>query len=116
MAGADADRRIGRAVVDLAEAVLLRSEEETAYAAVVMEVDERWARIQLRDRPIVARLPASGSMSGETLTARLIAVDAGRRTITFERASADPRDGMQGGTGGNVESCRSATRVRNAPA
>lgn len=87
MAQADARAgRIDRAVVDLAEAVLLTGKEGTEYAAVVIEVDQRWAKIQLRDQPIVARVPASGAMPGETLTVRLVAIDAARRAITFERA------------------------------
>ena len=87
MARADAlAGRIDRAVVDLAEAALLTGRQGTVYPAVVIEVDGHWAKIQLRDFPIVARLSAtSGLGPGDALDVRLIDADERRRTITFEQ-------------------------------
>jgi exoribonuclease R len=85
MARADAlAGRSNRAAVDLAEAVLLSGKEGTVYAAVVTEVDERWAKMQLCDLPVVARISASGVQPGESLRVRLIAADTTHRTISFE--------------------------------
>lgn len=86
MARADAlGGRVDRAVVDLAEAVLLAGKEGTVYAAVATEADDHGAKVQLRDLPVVARVSAPGVEPGEALSIRLTAVDAMHRTITFER-------------------------------
>jgi exoribonuclease R len=48
--------QIERAVIDLAETVMLTGREGEGFQAVVIEVDERGSRIQLRDLPIVGRV------------------------------------------------------------
>jgi exoribonuclease R len=78
--------RVERAVVDLAEALLLDGKQGATYPAVVTETDERGAKIQLRDLPVVARLSAPDLEPGQALPVRLTAVDPARRTIAFERA------------------------------
>jgi exoribonuclease R len=83
MARADAlSGRIARAVVDLAEAKLLQARVGDTFAAVITDRDERGARIQLRDLPVVARVNASGE-PGDTLDVRLTSADPATRTIGF---------------------------------
>jgi exoribonuclease R len=87
MARADAlASRIDRALVELAEAVLLSGQERKTFDAVVIDVDERGAKVQLRELPVVARVSAREVVPGEPIGVRLIAVDQGRRTMTFELA------------------------------
>ena len=85
MARADAlGGRIERAAVDLAEAVMLSGSVGQGFEAVVTELDERGARIQLCDRPVVARVAASGVAAGDRLKVRLVSADPGSGTIAFE--------------------------------
>jgi len=86
MAKADAlSGQVDRAVIDLAEAVMLQGREGETFAAVVTDVDERGARIQLADLPVVARVAADGIGPGDTLRARLTASDPEHRLISFQR-------------------------------
>lgn len=78
--------QIERAVVDLAEAVMLQGREGEIFAAVVTDVDERGARIQLTDPAVVARLAAPDLSPGEQVQVRLVAADSGKRAVTFDRA------------------------------
>jgi exoribonuclease R len=85
MARADAiGGQIDRAVIDLAEAVMLQGKEGQAFAAVITDADDRGARIQLRDLPIVARLAMPGAAPGDAIAVKLTAVDPERQRITFE--------------------------------
>lgn len=84
MARADSQAaQIDRAVIDLAETVLLRGSEGRTLAAIVTDVDDRGARIQLRDQPIVARVNALSVQPGDAIDVRLTAVDTDRRVVTF---------------------------------
>ena len=85
MATADARAaRIDRAVVDLAEAVMLQDRVGENFTAVVTDTDDRGARIQLTGLPILARVAATGLAPGARITVRLTAADPGRRTISFQ--------------------------------
>jgi exoribonuclease R len=87
MARADAlAGRIGRAAIDLAEASLLAGKEGTVYSAIVTEVDDRWAKIQLRDLPVIGRVAAGGVAPGDPVDVRLASIDTRRRTVAFERS------------------------------
>jgi exoribonuclease R len=87
MARADAvGGQIDRAVIDLAEAVMLQGREGEDFAAVVTDADERGARIQLRDLPVVTRLALRGAAPGDAVTVRLSAVDPDRQRIMFDLA------------------------------
>ena len=79
--------QIERAVVDLAEAVMLKGCEGRVFPAIVTDVDERGARMQLRDQPVVARIAAHSVQPGNAITVRLIATDPERRVIQFERVA-----------------------------
>lgn len=88
MARADSlSGQIERAVIDLAEAVMLRGREGAVFEAVVTDVDERGARIQLEAAPIVARAAANHVTPGDTVRVRLVSVDIERRSIRFERVN-----------------------------
>lgn len=83
MARADARAgQVDRAVIDLAEAVMLEGCIGRTFPAVVTDADDRGARIQLRDLPVVARL-STPAMPGDTITVRLNAVDLITRRIAF---------------------------------
>jgi exoribonuclease R len=86
MARADSlSGKIERAVIDLAEAVMLQGREGEAFAALVTDIDDRGARIQLCDLPVVARFAADGLAPGTAVRVRLASVDTDRRSILFER-------------------------------
>ena len=88
MARADAlGGQIGRAVIDLAEAVMLSGREGQSFAAVATDVDERGVRIQLRDLPVVARVDALGIDPGAQIDVELVGADTARRTIRFKRVT-----------------------------
>ena len=77
--------QIERAVVDLAEAVMLRGDVGKVFQAVVTDIDERGARMQLCDLPVVARVVAHGVEPGEDLRVRLTAADPDQPPATFQR-------------------------------
>jgi exoribonuclease R len=77
--------QIERAVIDLAEAVMLGDRIGDVFEAIVTDLDERGARIQLEDLPIVARVAAHHVDPGETIRVKLIAADIITRIITFQR-------------------------------
>lgn len=86
MSRADArSSQIERAVIDLAEAVMLGDRIGEVFFAIVTDVDERGARIQLRDLPVVARVGAHQVDPGEAVRVKLLAADPDTRTITFQR-------------------------------
>lgn len=87
---ARADQRAGqidRAVIDMAEAVMLAGNEGETFGAVVTDIGERGASIQLRGLPVTARVDASGLTPGDSLDVRLTGADPRARRIAFERAS-----------------------------
>lgn len=77
--------QIERAAIDLAEAVMLHGREGTVFPAVVTDVDERGARMQLCALPVVTRVKADGARPGDNLRVRLTAADPARRLLAFER-------------------------------
>lgn len=88
MARADArDSQVERAVIDLAETALLSGREGESFAAVVTDIGENGARVQLCDLPVVARVTAHGALPGTPIRLRLLAADPDRRELRFERIS-----------------------------
>jgi exoribonuclease R len=88
MARADArSSQIERAVIDLAEAVLLQDRIGETFEAVVTDLDERGARIQLCDLPVVARTVAHNVDPGEAIRVKLAAAEPETRRIAFERVA-----------------------------
>ena len=85
-----ADARAGqidRAVIDLAEAVMLQGREGETFEAVVTDEDERGVRMQLKDLPIVTRIAAHRVDPGDEVRVRLVEADPERRTIVFQRVA-----------------------------
>lgn len=79
--------QIERAVVDLAETALLSGREGEGFDAVVTDLAENGARIQLCGAPVVARVVAHGVQPGDTIRVRLTGADTIRRQLRFERLS-----------------------------
>lgn len=77
--------RVERAVIDLVEAVALKGREGQSFDAVVTDVDDRGARIQLADPAVVARVSAHHVEPGDAFPVRLVSADVAKRTVTFER-------------------------------
>lgn len=77
--------QIERAVIDLAETAILAGREGEDFAAVVTDLGETGARIQLCDLPIMARATARRVRPGDRITVRLESADPVRRTLRFAR-------------------------------
>jgi len=80
--------QIERAVVDLAEAVMLHGREGQMFPGIVTDVDARGVRIQLRDLPVAARVSARGVKPGDELRLMLEAADPDQRVVTFKRMAS----------------------------
>jgi exoribonuclease R len=76
---------VDRAVIDLAEAVLLSARVGDTFDAVVVDEDQRGVVIQLVDPAVMARVSANGVAPGDAVRVKLVAVDAVARTIDFSR-------------------------------
>jgi exoribonuclease R len=84
MARADAlAGNIERAVVDLAEAVVLQDRVGERFEAVVTDVDERGARIHLCGLPVISRIKNGSLAGGENIKVRLDAADPEHRLLAF---------------------------------
>ncbi len=81
------DGQIERAAIDLAEAAILTGREGESFAAVVTDLGEQGARIQLCDLPVVARVAAHDVVPGARIVVGLDAADTMRRTLRFKRLS-----------------------------
>jgi len=86
---AEADRHaheVDRAVVDLAEALVLEERCGEVFRGVVVEAGAKGGEVQLRDPAVRARLDGPQLPLGEEAAVRLVAVDVTRRRVTFELA------------------------------
>jgi len=81
------DGQVERAVIDLAEAVMLERDVGKIFPAVVTDLDQRGARIQLRDLPVVARIDARNAAPGEAISVRLESAVPDQRRVTFQLVS-----------------------------
>lgn len=79
--------QIERATLDLAEAIMLEGMEGSRFVAVVTDLDERGARIQLADPAVVARVDPKGAVPGDQIEVELLTVDVPQRRIAFERVA-----------------------------
>lgn len=77
--------QIDRAVVDLAEAVMLQGQEGERFQAVVTDIDQRGAHIQLDHAPVVARVDAKAVVPGDQITVELVSADPAQRSVSFRR-------------------------------
>lgn len=86
MNAADArEGAIERAVLNLAEAALLQGREGEVFRATVTERDEKGARLQLADLPIVARVDTHSVAGGDEVQVRLVSADPVKGELRFER-------------------------------
>ena len=76
---------IERAVLDLAEAALLAGREGEVFRAIVTERDDKGARLQLADLPVIARVDTRGVAAGDPLQVRLASADPVKGEVRFER-------------------------------
>jgi exoribonuclease R len=84
MARADAlAGNIERAVIDLAEAVVLKDRVGERFTAVVTDIDERGARIHLSGLPVISRIKNGSLAAGQTVQVRLDAADPEIQKIVF---------------------------------
>ena len=79
--------RIERAVLDLAEAVILNCHVGESFDAVVVDDDDDGTRIQLLDVAVVAKVRANSVSPGDQLRVKVVATDIEKRTVQFERVS-----------------------------
>lgn len=84
---AQLDGQLERAQIDLAESVMLADRVGSVFAAVVTDIDERGARVQLCDVPVMARVDARHVHPGDDVHLRLTAVDVETGSIGFDRVS-----------------------------
>jgi exoribonuclease R len=86
MARADSlGAQIERAVVDLAETVMLEGRAGETFTAIVTDVDERGVRVQLRDLPVVTRISAHKVEPGQPVSLKLVTADPRNRALVFQR-------------------------------
>jgi exoribonuclease R len=85
---AAADKRaheIERAIVDLAEAVLLAPRVGETFPAVVVESGPKGGVVQLTDPAVRARCEGARLPIGKQIQVRLAVADPTSRTVTFRR-------------------------------
>jgi exoribonuclease R len=85
---AKAEEKAGQidcATLNLAEAVVLEDREGSRFNAVVTDLDERGARIQLSDLAVITRVDGKGAMPGDTILVELVSVDVAHRQVMFRR-------------------------------
>jgi exoribonuclease R len=75
--------QVDRAVVDLAETVLLQDRVGETFDGVVVEVEDDHGEIQLRDPPVRARLDGAGLPLGQEVSAELVTADVNTRHLAF---------------------------------
>lgn len=86
MGRADArDGQIERAVVGLAEALVLQGHEGESFEALVTDTDDHGLRIQLCEWPVIARVRGQGDKPGDRIHVRLTAADPLQQSISFEK-------------------------------
>jgi exoribonuclease R len=76
---------VDRAVIDLAEAVLLSGREGELFDAVVVDEDHRGPVIQVIEPAVMAHVSASHVDPGDRVRVRLVRADPAARTIEFAR-------------------------------
>ncbi len=85
--GAQQASQIDRAVVDLAESVMLEGREGQTFAAMVVDDDDGISRIQLSEVAVVAKVQAKGLRPGDELRVKLVEADPAQRVVRFERVA-----------------------------
>ena len=76
---------VERAVVDLAEALVLRGREGETMRGAVIDLEQERATVLVRRPAVVASLDAGGARLGDEISVKLVAVDARARRIELVR-------------------------------
>ncbi|CAN5807979.1 MAG: RNB domain-containing ribonuclease [Ilumatobacteraceae bacterium] len=77
--------RADRAVIELAEAVIMTGREHEVFDAVVVDEDRHGTLVQLVDPAVLAHVPAHHVNPGDRIRVRLVAVDVTARRIELTR-------------------------------
>jgi len=77
---------VERAVVDLAEALVLRGRDGDRFRGAVIDLERDRATVLLRNPDVVASLPADGVELGQEIELRLVGVDPMARRVEFVHA------------------------------
>lgn len=80
------ENQLGHAMLDFAEAMVLRSRIGEVFEAAITNIDKRGAVIQLDDPAVLARMPAGGAELGADVEVRLVEADPELRRLVFKRA------------------------------
>lgn len=86
---ADADQhahQVDRAVVDLAEALLLRDRVGEVFTGVVVEAGDDHGEVQLAEPAVRGRIDGAGLPLGHTVQVRLVTADVTTRRLVFAPA------------------------------
>ncbi len=88
MRAADAlANRVDRAVLDVAEAIVLVGREGEVFDAVVTDEDDRGVRVQITEPAVVTHMAAHRVDPGDPLRVRLTRADPAARIVEFTRVS-----------------------------
>ena len=83
----DTANQMERAAIELAEVALLSAQTQRTFGAIVTDVDERGARIQFCDLPVVSRLNVHNVAPGDDVRVRVVSTDIPARTVILERVA-----------------------------
>jgi exoribonuclease R len=75
-----------RAVIDLAEALVLKQHVGEVFCGVVVESGDRGGEVQLREPAVRARIDGGGLSLGDEVDVRVESVDVVRRQVEFRPA------------------------------
>jgi exoribonuclease R len=78
--------QVDAAVLELAEAVVLSGRVGAIFDGTVTDIDQRGARIQLKDPAVITRVPVNGLEIGASIRLRLEEADPARRLARFSLA------------------------------
>jgi VacB/RNase II family 3'-5' exoribonuclease len=83
------EHALSAAILDYVEAMTLRHRVGEVFAGAVVDADERGALVQLREPPVLTRVPGAPVTDlGRDVEVRLDAVDVERRSLQMSIASA----------------------------
>ncbi len=77
--------QVDKAVLDLAEAVLLHDRIGEVFDGVIVDEDRHGPVMQLIEPAVLTRIRASHVTPGDDVRAKLVSADPTTRTIEFER-------------------------------
>ena len=78
--------QVDSAVIELAEAVVLRDDLGKPFEGCVTDIDQRGARVQLCELPVITRVAEDGLSLGDQVSLRLTEADPARRLTRFALA------------------------------